>query len=330
MAILVTGGAGYIGSHTVAELRRQGYAVVIFDNLEYGHREAVPGCPLVIGDLLNLGEIRSVFQHHPIDAVIHFAAYIAVGESMSHPDRYFRNNVQGTVNLATAMAEHGVHAIVFSSSCAVYGQPERVPVTEDESLKPESVYAASKVMAEQVLHWYGVTHGLRSMLLRYFNAAGASADGTLGDEYKPPTRIIPVLMEYLLGQRDSFMINGDDYPTPDGTCIRDYIHVDDLATAHVAALRYLAAGNTGGAFNLGTGEGYSNRQIVDMVRQVTARDFPVQVGPRRPGDPPMTWANNDKARRLLGWQPRYGLREIIEHAWRWHSSHPHGYAAVGS
>lgn len=325
MTILVTGGAGYIGSHTVAELQRQGYDVIVFDNLEYGHREAVRGCPLVVGDLLNPQEIGRVFEEHDVEGVIHFAAYVEVGESMENPAKYLRNNVQGTVNLAAAMTEHGVRQIVFSSTCAVYGQPEQVPVTEDESLKPESVYGASKLMAEQVLHWFGVCHGLRHVALRYFNASGAAADGTLGDEYKPASRIIPVLMEYLLGQRSRFVINGDDYPTPDGTCIRDYIHVDDLATAHMAALEYLAAGHPSDAFNLGTGQGYSNQEIVNLVRQVTGIDFQVEIGPRRPGDAAMIWADNRKARRLLHWQPRYGLREIIEHAWRWHSTHPDGY-----
>jgi len=325
MAILVTGGAGYIGSHTVAELQRQGYDVVVFDNLEHGHRQAVRGCPLIVGDLLRPEEIGRVFDEYDIEGVIHFAAYVEVAESMENPTKYFRNNVQGVVNLAEAMVHSGVRDIVFSSTCAVYGQPDRVPVTEEESLKPESVYGASKLMAEQVLHWFGVCHGLRYVALRYFNASGAAADGTLGDEYKPASRIIPVLMEYLLGQRPRFFINGDDYPTPDGTCIRDYIHVDDLATAHVAALRYLAAGKPSDAFNLGTGQGYSNLEIVDMVRQVTGLDFEVEIGPRRPGDPPMIWADNSKARRVLGWEPRYGLREIIEHAWRWHSTHPYGY-----
>jgi len=326
MTILVTGGAGYIGSHTVAELQRQGYDVVVFDNLEHGHREAVRGCPVILGDLLNPDDIDRSFDEHDIEGVIHFAAYVEVGESMRNPTKYFRNNVQGTVNLTTAMAAHGVQQIVFSSSCSVYGQPEVVPVTEEESQKPESVYGASKLMAEQVLRWFDVCHGLRHVALRYFNASGAAADGRLGDEYKPATRIIPVLMEYLLSQRPRFFINGDDYATADGTCIRDYIHVDDLATAHVAALRYLAAGSPSVAFNLGTGQGCSNLEIVNMVRQITERDFEVEVGPRRPGDPPMVWADNHKARRELGWEPHYGLRKIIEHAWRWHSSHPNGYA----
>ena len=327
MAILLTGGAGYIGSHTRAELQRQGYDVVVFDNLQYGHRQAVRDCPLLVGDLLHPEEINAVFDEHDIAGVIHFAAYVSVGESMQNPTKYFRNNVQGTVNLATAMLDHGVQNIVFSSTCAVYGQPQSVPVTEAESKKPESAYGASKLMAEQVLEWFGTTRGLQHVALRYFNASGCAADGTLGDEYKPATRIIPVLMEYALGQRSCFLINGNDYATPDGTCIRDYIHVDDLATAHVAALRYLAAGNPSDAFNLGTGQGNSNLEIVDTVRQVTSRDFDIEIGPRRPGDPPMVWADNLKARRALSWEPRYGLQDIIEHDWRWHSSHPQGYGS---
>ena len=327
MTILVTGGAGYIGSHTVAELQRQGYDVVVFDNLEYGHRQAVLDGPLLVGDLLNPDQIGKVFDQYDIEGVIHFAAYVAVGESMTNPTRYFRNNVQGSLNLVAAMREHEVRDIVFSSTCAVYGQPEQVPVTEDESKKPESVYGASKLMAEQVLQWFDTTRGLRHVALRYFNASGAAADGSLGDEYKPATRIIPVLMEYLLGQRSRFLINGDDYATPDGTCIRDYIHVDDLATAHVAALRYLAAGNPSDAFNLGTGQGHSNLEIVDAVRQVSGLSFNLEIGPRRPGDPPLVWADNSKARRVLGWQPRYALQQIVEHAWHWHSQHPDGYGS---
>jgi UDP-glucose 4-epimerase len=325
MTILVTGGAGYVGSHTLAELQRQGHDVVVFDSLEYGHRQAVRDCPLYVGDLLNPSEIGAVFDRHDVERVIHFAAYVEVGESMRKPARYFRNNVQGTVNLATAMVEHGVRDIVFSSSSSVYGQPESLPVTEAESMKPESVYGASKLMAEQVLEWFGTTRGLRHVALRYFNGSGAAADGSLGDEYKPATRIIPSLMEYLLGQRDRFVINGDDFATPDGTCIRDYIHVDDLATAHVAAVRYLASGNSSDAFNVGTGEGHSNLRLLDMVREVSGLDFDVEIGPRRPGDPAMIWADNSKIRNVLDWTPRYGLREIVAHDWRWHSTRPDGY-----
>ncbi len=324
--ILVTGGAGYIGSHTVRELQRQGFDVVVFDNLIKGHRQAVEHAPLIVGDLLNPEDIQAVFREHPdIAGVIHFAAYVEVGESMENPGKYFRNNIQGSVNLLDAMMAAGVKYLVFSSTCAVYGTPEQVPVTEQESYKPESVYGASKRMAEQVMEWYDRTKGLRFTPLRYFNASGASFDGRIGDAYKPASRLIPRLMEYVLGQRDDFMVFGDDYPTPDGTAIRDYIHVDDLATAHIAALQYLWQGGESTAFNLGTGKGSSVMEIIDMVREVTGVDFEVRIGPRRPGDPVRIWADNTRARQVLGWQPKYGLREIIETDWQWHRSHPRGF-----
>ena len=287
--------------------------------------------PVVVGDLLNPTDIQAVFQQHPdIAGVIHFAAYVEVGESMENPSKYFHNNVQGCVNLLDAMSEAGVRHLVFSSTCAVYGTPERVPVTEEESYKPESVYGASKRMAEQVMEWYDQTKGIRTTPLRYFNASGASFDGSIGDAYKPASRILPRLMEYLLGQRPRFYINGDDYPTPDGTCIRDYIHVDDLATAHIAALHYLWDDGPSMAFNLGTGTGSSNMEIVNMVRDVTGRDFPLEIGPRRPGDATRIWADNTRARQVLGWEPRYGLREIVETDWQWHSAHPQGFAKMVS
>ncbi len=324
--ILVTGGAGYIGSHTVRELQRQGYDVVVFDNLIKGHAQAVENAPLVVGDLLHPEDIRGVFQQHPdIAGVIHFAAYVEVGESMENPGKYFRNNIQGSVNLIEAMLEAGVKYLVFSSTCAVYGTPERVPVTEAESYKPESVYGASKRMVEQIMEWYDRTKGLRFTPLRYFNASGASFDARIGDAYKPASRLLPRLMEYILGQRDDFMVFGDDYPTPDGTAIRDYIHVDDLATAHIAALKYLWNGGESMAFNLGTGRGASVMEIIRMVKEVTGQDFPVRIGPRRPGDVVRIWADNTRARQVLGWEPRYGLREIIETEWRWHSTHPCGF-----
>ncbi|RME83344.1 MAG: UDP-glucose 4-epimerase GalE [Caldilineae bacterium] len=324
--VLVTGGCGYIGSHTVRELQRQNYDVVVFDNLVKGHRAAVRDAPVIVGDLLKPDEIRAVFREHPdIAGVLHFAAYIEVGESMRNPGKYFHNNVQGCVNLLDAMAEAGVRYLVFSSSCAVYGTPDHVPVTEEESYKPESVYGASKRMAEEVMEWYDRLKGIRHTPLRYFNAAGASFDAQIGDAYKPATRILPSLFEYLLGQRDRFFINGNDYPTEDGTCIRDYIHVDDLATAHIAALNYLWNGGESMPFNLGTGRGSSNLEIVNMVREVTGIDFEVEIGPRRPGDATRIWADNTRARKVLGWTPRYGLREIVETDWRWHSTHPRGY-----
>ena len=324
--ILVTGGAGYIGSHTVRELQRQGYDVVVFDNLVHGHARAVQDAPLIVGDLLNPREIGAVFAQHPdIAGVIHFAAYVEVGESMKNPGKYFHNNIQGSVNLLDAMTAAGVKHLVFSSTCAVYGTPEHVPVTEQESYKPESVYGASKHMAEQVMAWYDKTKGVKFTPLRYFNASGASFDARIGDEYKPASRLIPILMEYLLGQRSRFFVNGNDYPTPDGTAIRDYIHVDDLATAHIAALNYLWNGGESMAFNLGTGQGSSVLEIIDMVREVTGLDFEIEFGPRRPGDAVRIWADNTRAREVLGWQPHYGLREIIATDWQWHSSHPNGY-----
>ena len=324
--VLVTGGCGYIGSHTVAELQRQGYDVVVFDNLVKGHRPAVHGVPVVIGDLLVPADVHGVFQAHPdIRGVIHFAAYIEVGESMERPGKYFQNNVQGCVNLLDAMDAAGVRHLVFSSTCAVYGTPEYVPVTEQESLKPESVYGASKLMAEQVLGWYDQVKGIRRTPLRYFNASGSSFDGRIGDAYKPASRLVPRLMEYVLGQRTDFVIYGDDYPTPDGTGIRDYIHVDDLATSHIAALNYLWDGGESLAFNLGSGAGSSNREIVQMVREITGREFEVKIGPRRPGDATRIWADNTRARQVLGWAPRYGLREILETDWQWHSTHPDGF-----
>ena len=324
--VLVTGGCGYIGSHTVRELQRQEYEVVVFDNLVKGHRQAVSDAPVIVGDLLNPDEIDAVFQQHPdIAGVIHFAAYVEVGESMQRPRKYFRNNVQGSVNLLEAMAAASVGHLVFSSTCAVYGTPEQVPVTEEESYKPESPYGASKRMAEQVMAWYGRTQGIRTTPLRYFNASGASFDAAIGDAYKPASRLIPRLMEYILGQRDDFYINGNDYPTPDGTNMRDYIHVDDLAIAHIAALNYLRNGGDSMAFNLGTGQGTSNMEIINMVRQVTGLAFDVRIGERRPGDAVRIWADNSRARSVLGWQPRYGLRQIIETDWRWHSSHPQGF-----
>lgn len=324
--VLVTGGCGYIGSHTVRELQRQNYEVVVFDNLIKGHRASVEDAPVIVGDLLYPADIQAVFSEHPdISGVVHFAAYIEVAESMEKPGKYFNNNIQGCVNLMDAMSEAGVDALVFSSTCATYGTPENVPVTENESYKPESTYGASKRMAEQVMEWYDQIKGIRSTPLRYFNASGSSFDGRIGDAYKPSTRIIPALLEYILGQRDRFLINGDDWPTPDGTNIRDYIHVDDLATSHIDALNYLWNGGESMAFNIGTGQGTSNMEIVNMVRELSGLDFEIEIGPRRPGDAVGIWADNTRARQILGWEPRYGLREIIETDWQWHSTHPQGY-----
>ncbi len=324
--ILVTGGCGYIGSHTVRELERQGYQVIVFDNLEHGHLAAVESAPVIRGDLRRLDEVRDVFARYPaIEGVIHFAAYIENGESMEKPGKYFTNNVQGAVNLLEAMTEAGVRTLVFSSTCAVYGTPEHIPVSEAEPYRPESPYGASKMMAEQAMSWYSRLKGLRYVPLRYFNAAGASFDARIGHAHKPATHLLTAIMEFLLGQRADFVIYGGDYPTPDGTCIRDYIHVDDLATAHILALQHLWRGGESMAFNLGTGKGTSNKEMVDMVSEVTGRKIEAKIGERRPGDLAYIWADNTRAREVLGWTPRYGLREIVDSSWRWHSTHPWGY-----
>ena len=288
--------------------------------------------PVIVGDLLNPAEIAQVFaQHDDIDGVIHFAAYIENGESMEKPGKYFQNNVQGCVNLLEAMTMAGVNTWSSPPPAPSMARPSEVPVDETESLKPESPYAASKKMAEEVIQWYGQLKGLRFANLRYFNAAGASFDARIGHAYKPATHLITVTIEYLLGQRTEFYINGDDYDTPDGTCVRDYIHVDDLATAHIAALEHLWDGGESMAFNLGTGNGVSNREVVDMVQEVIGSSIRDRVwrhvGPAISRSSGQTTA---RAREVLGWEPRYGLPEIVETAWQWHSTHPQGFATTES
>lgn len=326
MKILVTGGAGYIGSHTVAELQKEGHGVTVFDNLVYGHKEAI-NCPLVVGDLLKKEEINQVFEKEKFDGVIHFAAYALAGESMKEPGKYFENNLLGGLNLLEAMKNHQVNKIVFSSTCAAYGYPEKLPVVEEESKKPVSVYGESKLMFEKILFWYDQLFGIKNVCLRYFNAAGASLSGEIGEDHKPETHIIPLAMQVALGQREKFTVFGTDYQTPDGTNIRDYIHVLDLASAHIKALEYLVKENSSNYFNVGTGRGYSNKQILDMVKKVTGVDFAVEYGPRREGDPDAIYADNSKIKRILGWEPKYSdLQTIIETAWNWHKTHPNGFA----
>jgi UDP-glucose 4-epimerase len=258
--------------------------------------------------------------------VIHFAAFAAAGESVERPELYFENNVGGTINLLGAMVAAGVKLLVFSSSCGTYGQPEKLPVTEDAPFRPESPYGASKALCEQLFPWYEGPHGLRTVSLRYFNACGASLDGSIGDDATPVTRLIPNVMKAALGQRDGVTIFGDDYPTPDGTCVRDYIHVLDLASAHLLALEYLARGGETTAFNVGTGVGLSNKQVVDAIKRITGVDFPVRIGPRRPGDPASSYADNAKIRRELGWSAKHSdLETIVRTDWAWHSRHPNGY-----
>lgn len=325
MKVLVVGGAGYIGSHTVAALLEKNHKVVVFDNLSSGHKQAIK-CPFIVGDLLNKEDINQAFQKDKFDGVIHFAALCAAGESMKEPGRYFEINLQGGVNLLEAMRKNGVNKIVFSSSCAIYGYPEKLPVDEEVEKKPVSVYGETKLMFEKILYWYDQLFGIKNVCLRYFNAAGASLDGSIGEDKFPLTNIIPVAMKTALGQQEKFTLFGDDYPTPDGTCIRDYIHVVDLADAHLKSLDYLIQGNPSNYFNVGTGKGYSNKEVLEMIKKVTGVDFKIEIGPRRPGDPVAIYADNTKIKNTLAWEPKYSdLKTIIETAWNWHKNHPHGF-----
>ena len=320
--ILVTGGAGYIGSHACKALAQAGFTPVSYDNLVYGHRWAVRWGPLEEGDIADRERLDAVIERYRPAAVMHFAAYAYVGESVSDPGKYYRNNVAGTLTLLEAMRDHGIGQLVFSSTCATYGIPQRTPIDEDHPQCPINPYGASKLMIERMLHDFDTAHGLHSVALRYFNAAGADPDGEIGEDHEPETHLIPLALQAALGQRDSLQVFGTDYPTLDGSCIRDYIHVADLARAHVQALRYLADGGATTALNLGTGRGYSVLEVIEAARKVTGRDISTQLRARRPGDPPILTAAADKARHLLGWQPRQAdLTETLSHAWRWHCQH---------
>ena len=325
MSILVTGGAGYIGSHTVRQLVQGGREVVVFDSLELGHRSAVHGAPLVVGDIADRALVEATCREHGVTQVVHFAAYKSVGESMHDPERYWRNNVWGTAQLADAVLAAGVREFVFSSSCSVYGNPDRMPVDESASIKPESVYAETKAMSEKVLAWYGVTHGLRSVALRYFNAAGASDDSLIGEDWAHSANLIPLVMKAALGKAAAIEIYGTDYPTPDGTCIRDYIHVDDLATAHVLALDHLGRSGESVALNVGTGTGSSVRDVIVATERISGVEVPVRIGGRRAGDPVVTYADPAEIERVLGWRATRTLDDIIATAWRWHSTHADGF-----
>ena len=326
MRILVTGGAGYIGSITTRLLLDHGHEVIVVDTLERGWREAVdPRARFEPGDV---GDRRLLDWLLPgCDAVMHLAGYIEVAESQAHPERYFDNNVSRPLVMLRAMVEHGVPAIAFSSSAAVYGVPAQTPVGEDAPTVPVNAYGTSKLMFEQMLASFGAAHGLRSASLRYFNVAGAWPDGTLGEAHRPETHIIPRVLEAMADGETSFEVFGGDYPTPDGTCVRDYIHVWDLARAHLLALESLADGGAGGAFNLGTGRGFSNLEVVRACAAVTGREIEVSVGDRRPGDPPVLVASHERAERELGWKAERGdLGVMIEDAWRWMQANPSGYA----
>ncbi|MCF7861676.1 UDP-glucose 4-epimerase GalE [Candidatus Woesearchaeota archaeon] len=325
MKILVTGGSGYIGSHTVRLLLKAGYEVVVYDNLVYGHKESLPeDIPFVHGDLADKELLIRTFNEHNIDAVIHFASYIVVSESCTDPIKYFRNNTLDGFVLLEAMKECGVKRIVFSSSAAVYGDPVNVPIKETDPKLPTNAYGDTKLIFETMLKWFDSAYGIKFAALRYFNASGASESGDIGEDHDPETHLIPLVVQAAMGQRDSITIFGEDYETPDGTCVRDYVHVNDLAKAHIKALEYIKD-NPSDAFNLGSGTGYSVKEIIDMVEEVSGVKLTREIGERRDGDPPKLVADHGHAKDKLGWEPEYDLRRIIETAWNWHKSHPDGY-----
>jgi len=321
MKILLTGGAGYIGSVTTELLLDRGHHVVVFDNLERGHRAAIDQrAHFIHGDLRNAGDVSDAMTSTRPDAVMHFAAYALVGKSMQDPMMYFRNNVVGGLNLVDAMQRAGVPRIVFSSTCATYGQPDRMPMTEDVPQRPTNPYGESKLQFEKILLWFRERCNLQSVFLRYFNAAGATEK--FGEDHEPESHLIPNVLRVALGQMPKVQMFGDDYETPDGSCVRDYIHIADLAQAHILALE----GTMQGAFNLGNGDGYSVKQVVDVARKITGHTIPLEVAPRRPGDPAKLIASASKAHKELGWKPQYpDLPTIIQHAWNWHQRNPRGY-----
>lgn len=325
MKILVTGGAGYVGSHAARLLDRAGHDVSIYDNLSQGHQGAALPGKLIVGELMDRPKLVAVLREKGIEAVMHFAADALVGESVVNPAKYYQNNVVASLNLLEAMRAVSVRRIVFSSTTATYGVPERVPITESERQEPINPYGFAKLVIEHALADYAHAYGFGYAALRYFNAAGASPDGDLGEDHTPESHLIPLVLQVALGQRDQITVFGDDYPTPDGTCIRDYIHVDDLGAAHVKALAQLTDG-TAYKLNLGTGHGYSVREVIDACRRATGHAIPTVIGPRREGDPPCLVADSTLAQRTLDWRPRYNdIDSIVATAWRWHQSHPNGY-----
>jgi UDP-glucose 4-epimerase len=329
MNILVTGGAGYIGSHTVRALTEtKDFVPVVFDNLSTGHAESIPqGVHFVQGDIHDVDLVAKTLKDYQIDGVIHFAAYSLVGESMVDPAKYYANNVEGTLHLLQGMRKAGVDKIVFSSTAAVYGEPEKTPIEEDFPHNPTNVYGRTKLVIENMMRDFTNAYGLHYVALRYFNAAGAALDGTIGEDHNPETHLIPLILKTAQGVRDHISIFGTDYPTPDGTCLRDYIHVLDLAQAHILAMKYLLNGGEGNYFNLGSEKGFSVREIIDMAKKVTGTDFKVVEEGRRAGDPAILIASSKKCKETLGWKPVHSsTEEIIGSAWKWHVAHPHGYS----
>lgn len=327
MAILVAGGAGYIGSHMVKDLVEHGQEVVVADNLSTGHRDAInPKAKFYEGDIRDRKFLDKIFDNEDIEAVVHFAAFSIVPESMSKPLKYFDNNTGGMITLLEAMRDHNIKYIVFSSTAATYGVPEHMPIKETDPQNPINPYGLSKLMMEKMMHWADEAYGIKFVALRYFNVAGAAPDGTIGEDHGPETHLVPIILQVAQGKRKELSIFGDDYNTPDGTNVRDYVHVMDLADAHILAIKYLEAGNESNAFNLGSSTGFSNKQMLEAAREVTGEPIPAKIAPRRPGDPDSLVAASDKARNVLGWDPKYDdVHDIIATAWKWHSTHPKGY-----
>jgi UDP-glucose 4-epimerase len=322
--ILVTGGAGYIGAHAVKALEQKGFQVIILDNLVYGHQEPVEThlkAKLVIGDISDRAFLDRLFTDNKIDAVMHFAAFAYVGESVTDPAKYYQNNVVGTLTLLDAMRQHGIDNFIFSSTCATYGNPQYIPITEEHPQQPINPYGAGKFAVERILQDYDPAYGLKSVIFRYFNAAGADPDGMFGEDHNPETHLIPLILQAAAGKRPAISVFGDDYETPDGTCIRDYIHVTDLAQAHVLGLEYLLQNRVSQIFNLGNGSGFSVKEVIDTAKQVTGKEIAIEQCPRRAGDPAILIGSSTKAREMLGWAPQYAdLTTIVKHAWAWHQA----------
>ncbi|MDT2837911.1 UDP-glucose 4-epimerase GalE [Enterococcus durans] len=327
MSILVLGGAGYIGSHAVDQLINKGYEVIVVDNLLTGHKAAVhPDARFYEGDIRDKTFLKSVFEKETIEGVLHFAASSLVGESVEKPLKYFNNNVYGMQVLLEVMHEFDVKNIVFSSTAATYGEPKEFPITEITPTNPKNPYGESKLMMEKMMKWCDNAYGMRYVALRYFNVAGAKSDASIGEDHTPETHLVPIILQVALGQREALAIYGDDYDTPDGTCVRDYVQVEDLIAAHILALEYLKAGNESNFFNLGSNQGYSVQEMLEAAREVTGKEIPAKIAPRRAGDPSRLVASSAKAQAILGWQPKFtDVKEIIKTAWEWHVSHPNGY-----
>lgn len=327
MAIAVLGGAGYIGSHTVKQLLAAGEDVIVLDNLITGHRKAVDRrARFYQGDIRDFKFLSSVFSQEKVDGIVHFAAFSVVPESMKNPLKYFDNNTCGMVTLLEAMKQFGIKRIVFSSTAATYGEPKQIPIKETDPQIPTNAYGESKLAMEKIMHWADLADGLKFIALRYFNVAGAMPDASIGEDHSPETHLIPIILQVAAGKRLNLQILGNDYPTKDGTNVRDYVHVLDLADAHVLALKYLEAGNSSTAFNLGSATGFSNMEILQAARKVTDKEIPASIGPRRSGDPSTLIASSEKAKKILGWKPKFdNIEKIIETAWKWHENNPEGF-----